>query len=181
MMKRIQNLTLREKTLVGGAAIFIIGLLVYFLLISPAMERSRLLTRLISQKEKELQELLLLTEEYKKLKLEEDEIVRRLAATKESISPLSQLEQLAKKTGLADQIQRMKPLPPISTPRYVIIPVQLRFKGAGLKEIITYLYEIENASIPIQARWLKIRPTPRSASGLDVTLEILTFSSSGAK
>ena len=181
MIKRIKNLTLREKILVGGAAAFVIGLLGFYFFISPALERSRLLDRLISKKERELQELLLLNEEYRRLKATEDEIVKRLSAGKGNISPFSQLEQLARKTGLIDRIQQMKPLSPISAPRYTITPVQLRFTGAGMREVISYLYEIETASLPLQVKRLKIRPTARSAGRVDVTFEMLTFSASGGR
>ncbi|MBW2040055.1 MAG: type II secretion system protein M [Deltaproteobacteria bacterium] len=180
-IKTIKNLTQREKVLIGGAAIFIIGLLGYYFVISPALERSRLLSRLIAQKEMQLQELLLLKEEYRTLKASEDEIVSRLSAAGGSVSPLSQLEQLARSAGLRDRIQQMKPLSPISTPRYTVVPVQLRFKGAGLKEVVSYLYEIENASLPFRIKRLKIRSTARSPGSLDVTLEILTFSVSGGR
>jgi hypothetical protein len=176
MIKRIKNLSQRERILVGGAALFIIGLVVYFFLVSPAVERSKLLGRLIFQKEREFKELLHLREEYHILKASEDEIIRRLSTGAGNISPLSHLEQLAQKVGLREQIQQMKPLAPISTPRYVVTPIQLRFKGTGLQKAIAYLYEIENASVPFQIKRLKIKPTVRSAGSLDVTLEVLTFS-----
>ena len=181
MIERIKNLSQRERILVGGAALFIFGLVIYFLFVSPALERSRLLSRLISQKEREFKELLLLKEEYDILKASEDEIVRRLSTGEGTISPLSHLEQLAQKAKLREQIQQMKPLAPIANPRYVVTPVQLRFKGTGLQQLIVYLYEIENASVPFQIKRLKIRPTARSAGRLDVTLEILTFSVSGGR
>ncbi len=176
MIRRIKDLTQREKILIGGTAIAIVALLGAYFVISPVLERSKLLNRLISQKERELRELLLLQEEYHKLKASEDEIVGRLSGGTGDISPLTQLEQLAESAGLREQIQQMKPLSPISTPRYVITPVQLRFKGVGLKEVISYLYEIENSPVPFRVKGFKIRSTARSAGRLDVTIEVLTFS-----
>lgn len=181
MIDKIKNLSQREKLLVGGAGLFIVCLLVYFFVISPAQERSKLLSRLISQKEREFTELLILQKEYHTLKASEDEIVKRLSAGTENVSPLSHLEQLAQKAGLREQIQQMKPLAPLATPRYIVTPVQLRFKGAGLQEVIAYLYEIENASVPFQMKRLKIKPTARTAGRLDVALEVLTFSLSRGK
>jgi len=110
MKKRIQDLTQREKFCVGGALIVIVCILVYALFVSPSVERSRLLDRLIAQKERDLQELLLLRAEYSKLLAKEEEIVKRLATAAGDVSPLSQLEELAKKVGLTDKIQQMKPL-----------------------------------------------------------------------
>jgi type II secretory pathway component PulM len=181
MIERIKHLSQREQILVGGAALFIIALMIYFFFVTPALERSRLLGRLIAQKERECKELLLLREEYGILKASEDEIIRQLSAEAGQISPLSHLEQLAQKAGLREQIQQMKPLAPLSTPRYVVTPVQLRFKGTGLQKLIAYLYELEHASVPFQIKRLKIRPTARSAGSLDVTLEVLTFSIAGGK
>lgn len=181
MIKRIKNLSQREQIFVGGTGLFIIGLLIYFFLITPTLEKSKLLSRLITQKEREFTEILLLRKEYQTLKASEDEIVKRLSAEGQNVSPLTHLEQLAQKAGLREQIQQMKPLAPITTPRYVVTPVQLRFKGARLQEVIAYLYEIENASVPFQIKQLKIKPTIRAADRLDVTLEVLTFSISGGK
>ncbi len=181
MIERIKNLSPREQLLVGGVGIFIICLLIYFFLITPALEKSKLLSRLITQKEREFTEILLLRKEYQTLKASEDEIIRRLSAEKEKISPLTHLEQLAQKAGLREQIQQMKPLAPITTPRYVVTPVQLLFRGAGLQEVIAYLYEIESSDVPFHIKRLKIKPTIRAAGRLDVTLEILTFSVSGGQ
>jgi Tfp pilus assembly protein PilO len=181
MIERIKNLSLRERALVGGAALFIIVILVYLFMISPALERSKLLNRLIVQKEREFTDLLLIRAEYQTLKASEDEIVKRLSAGTENISPLTHLEQLAQEAGLREQIQQMKPLTPITTPRYAVTPVQLRFKGAKLQEVVAFLYAIESASVPFQIDQLKIKPTVRAAGRLDVTLEILTFSPSSRK
>jgi hypothetical protein len=176
ILEKIKSLSKREKLIVGGAALFVVCLLFYFLVISPAHERSKLLSRLITQKERELQELLVVRDEYRQLKAAEDDIVKRISAGGASVSPLSHLEQLAQRSGLREQLDQMKPMAPISTPRYTIIPVQLNFRGAGLPEVTTYLYEIENASLPFLIKRLKIKPTARAAGRLDVSLEILTFS-----
>lgn len=179
IIEKIKGLSQREKLIVGGAALFVVCSLVYFLVLSPAQERSKLLSRLTTQKERELQELIVVRDEYKQLKAAEDEIVRRISAAGPSVSPLTQLEQLAQKSGLREQLEQMKPLPSIPTPRYAITPVQLSFRGAGLPEVVAYLYEVENASLPFLIKRLKLKPTARAAGRLDVTLEILTFSLSG--
>ncbi len=176
IIEKIKNLSQREKLIVGGAALFVVCLLVYFVVISPAHERSKLLSRLISQKEKELQELVVVRDEYKQLKAAEDDIVLRISAAGPGVSPLTQLEQLAQRSGLREQLEQMKPMPSIPTPRYAITPVQLSFRGAGLPEVVSYLYEIQNASLPFLIKRLKIKPTARAAGRLDVSLEILTFS-----
>ena len=181
MKKRIQDLTQREKFCVAGALIVIVGILVYALFVSPAVERSRLLDRLIAQKERDLQELLLLRAEYSRLLANEEEIFKRLTTAAGDVSPLSQLEELAKKVGLTDQIQQMKPLTSTSTPRYTITPVQLRVKGGELREVVSYLYEIETSSLPFRIKRLGIKPTARTTGRVDVTLEVLTFSKSGGK
>jgi Tfp pilus assembly protein PilO len=179
--EKIQNLSQREKLLVGGAVLFIVVLLFYFFIISPAQERSTLLNRLITQKEGDFTELLLLQERYQRLKASEDEIVERLSSEAGKTSPLTQLEQVARKAGLREQIEQMKPLAPVATPRYVVTPVQLRLKGAGLQEVVAYLYEIENAQVPFHIKQIKIKPTARAAGRLDVTLEILTFTLAGGR
>ena len=181
MIERIKNLSPREQIFVGGALLFILCLLIYLLLITPAQEKSKLLSRLTTQKEREFTELLLLRKEYQTLKASEDEIVKQLSAAGGNVSPLTHLEQLAQKAGLREQIQQMKPLAPATTPRYVVTPVQLFFKGAGLQEVITYLYEIENSDVPFHIKRLKIKPTIRAAGRLDVTLEILPFTLAGGK
>jgi hypothetical protein len=179
IIEKIKNLSQREKLIVGGAAFFVVCLLVYFLVISPVHERSKLLSRLTAQKERELQELVVVRDEYRQLKAAEDEIVRRISAAGPSVSPLTQLEQLAQKSGLREQLEQMNPLPSIPTPRYAITAVQLSFRGAGLPEVVAYLYEVENASLPFLIKRLKLKPTARAAGRLDVTLEILTYSVAG--
>jgi type II secretory pathway component PulM len=179
ILEKIKSLSQREKAIVGGAAFLVLCLLVYFVVISPAQERARLLNRLIAQKEREFQELIVVRDQYQRLKAAEDEIVRRISAGGASISPLSLLEQLAQRSGLREQLEQMKPLAAIATPRYTIVPVQVNLKGAGLPEVIAYLYEVENAPLPFLIKRLKMKPTARAAGRLDVTLEILTFTVAG--
>jgi Tfp pilus assembly protein PilO len=181
ILDKIKNLSRREKLLVGGALFCIVCLLIYFFLVSPAQERSKLLNRLITQKEGEFKALLLLREEYQRLKASEDEIIKRLSSEAGNIPPLTQLENMAQKAGLREQLEQMKPLTPLTTPHYVITPVQLRLKGAGSQEVVAYLYEIENAPAPFHIKQIKIKPTARAAGRLDVTLEIMTFSRSGGR
>jgi Tfp pilus assembly protein PilO len=171
----IKGLSLRERVIVAAGAIFVIGLLFYFIVLSPTQERSKLLRRLITQKEQDYRQLCILRDDYLRLKASEDDIVTRIAAAR-NVSPLSYLEQLAQKAGLREQLELMKPLPSISTPRYTITPVQVSVRGAGVHEVLTYLYQIENAPVPFHIKRLRIKPTPRTSGRLDATLEIMTFS-----
>lgn len=173
--EKIEALSWRERLIVVGGGVLVIFLFIYFLGVSPARERSQVLKRLISQKERELQELLVICDEYQKLKGAEDAIVRRTMALGAGVSPISILEGLARKAGVREQLDQMRPLPSISAPRYTIIPVQLNIRGAGLAEIVAYIYEIENADAPFLIKRLKLRPTPRGGGRLDCTLEVLTF------
>lgn len=176
-MKR--QLSLREKAFIGIAALFVLVLAVYYFLISPGMERSRLLDRLIRQKERELQELYVLKGRYETLKAEEDRIIRWLATSRGKVSPLSELEAMATKTGLKDHLQQMKPLPSISTPRYTLTPVQMRFVSVEPSKVVSYLYALENAPLPLQIKRVTLKASPRFPGRLDVSLEVLTFSPPG--
>jgi hypothetical protein len=176
----IKGLSPRERVIVAAGALVVIGLLFYFVVVSPTQERAKLLHRLITQKEQEYRELCLLTDDYLRLKASEDDIVLRIAAGR-NVSPLSYLEQLAQKAGLREQLELMKPLASVPTPRYTITPVQVSVRGAGVHEVLAYLYQIENAPLPFHIKRLRIKPTPRTTDRLDVTVEIMTFSgSSGA-
>src|SRR4030042_2335573 len=107
IIEKIKNLSQREKLIVGGAALFVVCLLVYFLLILPTHERSKLLSRLIAQKERDLQELVVVRDEYQQLKSAEEDIVRRISAAGPGVSPLTQLEQLAQGSGVGERLGQM--------------------------------------------------------------------------
>jgi len=181
MKTRFKNLTQREKMAVIVAAVAVVAVILYAVVISPAAERSALLDRLIAQKERDLRELQVLAEEFRRQKTEEENIIKRLTGAGKTESPLAQLEELAKKAGLGERIQQMKPLESVATPRYTITPVQLRFREAGLKEVVSYLYEIETSKLPFQLRRLSIKSAVRAAGRLEVTMEVLTFSPSAAQ
>ena len=178
IIDKIKGLAPRERAIVGAGAFFVIALLFYFIVLSPTQERSKLLHRLITQKEQEYRELSLLRDDYLRLKASEDDIVLRIAAGR-NVSPLSYLEQLAQKAGLREQLELMKPLAAVSTPRYTITPVQVSVRGAGVHEVLVYLYQIEHAPVPFHIKRLRIKPTPRTIGRLDVTLEVMTFSGAG--
>jgi type II secretory pathway component PulM len=161
-----------KKVLVAGGCV-VAALLVYLLVISPYMSAMERLDKRISRKAEELEEVSALQKEYFRLR-ERTKILEDVARSTPGFSLLSFLENLATRNKIKKQIAYMKPLVTPGNERYRESSVEMKLEGINLKQLVDYLYQVEQSRQPIRIKRLNIAKKKKDAY-LDVTLQASTF------
>jgi general secretion pathway protein M len=165
----------REKLVIIAGGVAVVLLLFYRFGLSPAIERLRMLDRLVAIKERDLHQMKTLRETYLAQKRLMEEVNRSLAQRGQDFAIFSFLEDLANKTGIKNNIMYMKPA--ITTPGELFreSSVEMRLEGIALQQLTRYLYDIERAPQLLRVRRMHIKPRPANPDLLDVTFQVSTF------
>jgi general secretion pathway protein M len=169
------NLGGREKLVMIAGGVAVALLLFYRFGLSPALERLRMLDRLVATKERDLYEMKTLRETYLAQKRLMEEVNQSLAQRGQDFAIFSFLEELANKTGIKNNIMYMKPA--LTTPGELFreSSVEMRLEGIVLPQLTRYLYDIERAPQLLRVRRLQIKPRTANPDQLDVTFQVSTF------
>ena len=169
------NLSGRQKLamIIGGVVIAL--LLLYRFGLSPALERLRVLDRLVATKERDFQEMKTLRDTYLAQKRLMEQVNQSLAQRGQDFAIFSFLEELATKTGIKNNIMYMKPA--LTTPGELFreSSVEMRLEGIALQQLTRYLYDIEQAPQLLRVRRMQVKPRAANPDQLDVTFQVSTF------
>ncbi|MFH1626179.1 MAG: type II secretion system protein GspM [Pseudomonadota bacterium] len=171
-MKRLKS---RERIVVAGGLTLLILFFVYHFAISPARDRLKLLERLAPAKERELEQIIHLKEEYEDLKLKENQSARGIGKEGKSTVTLSYLEGLAERSGLKNNIEYMKPLGESRSGRYLRNSVEIKLSNVSMGQLSRFLYDIEGGERPLNVTALDILTNRRDSSYVDAKVQITSF------
>ena len=172
MLKRLKS---REKLAVAGGATLLFLFLIYQFVILPVQDRSELLERLIPGKERDLQEIIRLKNEYEDLKKRGSKKASNISKKGGGAVTLSYLEDLAKKAGLKSSIQYMKPLGKVTSGNYLQNSMEIKFAKIYVDGLVGFLYDVENSKRPLKIMELNILTNKRDPSYIDVKIQIASF------
>lgn len=173
MIRRVfNNLKPREQgiVIVGGAAAILI--LLYAYAVDPLLQRNAALDRLITQKGKQYQELLVLQKEYSGLKKQHEELEKNASRTQKDFSPLSFMEGLSTQAGIRDRVVSMKPrFTPVGED-YRESSIEVKAERLTLPQTVSYLHRIENSGMPIRIKTLHLKTRFDDPSQADLTVVV---------
>ena len=169
------NLGGREKLVIIAGGVAVALFLSYRLGLSPALDRLRMLDRLVATKERDLLEMKTLRATYLAQKRLMEVVNQSLAQRGQDFAIFSFLEELANKTGIKNNIMYMKPA--LTTPGELFreSSVEMRLEGIALQQLTRYLYDIEQAPQLLRVRRMHIKPRAANPDQLDVTFQVSTF------
>lgn len=169
------RLARREKMIVLlGIAILALILFYHFGWVS-AQTKLEQWTHRINVKEKELQEIVKLSEQYLKLKQEMEKGKKDFLQEGKDFPIFSFLEDLSAKTGVKSNIIYMKPSTTSLSELYKESSVEIKLEGVTLKQITDYLYRIENSDKVLKIKKVNIRPKSQNRQLLDITFLVSAF------
>ncbi len=170
----LAKLSPREKLflLVGGGISAVI--LLFIFLISPITERTAFLSEMIPKKEKELKQFKRLQEEYFFLSGQIKEVEARLPQ-KNQFSPLSYLEDIAKKNDVRQNIAYIRSVPAIAQKPYQEIPVEVKLEGIPLDRIVSLIDAIETSPYFLRVKRLNLRTRFSDPKKLDITFVVSSY------
>lgn len=170
----LAKLSTREKLfLLAGSGIGAV-IFVFIFLINPIQEKTALLSRLIPQKEKELIQLRRLSDEYFFLSTKMREVESRLPQ-KNQFSPLSYLEEIAKKNEVRGNIAYIRSVPAILQKPYREIPVEVKVENIPLVRIVPFIDAIEHSPYFLRIKRLNIKTRLSDPNSLDITFVVSSY------
>jgi len=175
LRQRWQQMSQRERTivLVGG---IVVGLsLLFVIVVDPLLAKLERLERQAVRKQKDIKELILLSQEYATKRERLAEVERRLPALDSQFSLLTFVEEAATTARVRERIAGMQPQVQSVAQGYQETAVDLRLEGVQLPELLALLVAIDQAPYDLQVRHLQIRPKFDNPVNLDVTIRVLSY------
>jgi len=169
------KLARRERHLVILGASVLGFFLVLQLFILPFFEDRERLRRGIGVKEKGLEEILKLREEYRSYKRSNRNLEKFLARRSRNFTLFSYLERAAGETDVKRHIKYMRPSTSKTAGLYREALVEMKLERITLGKLVEYLYRIENPDDVVSVRRISIRENKKEPGYLDVVMQVLTF------
>jgi hypothetical protein len=166
------KITGREKTFLWGGIGLLAALLIFQFAASPAVKRTKDLNRLIPQKEKELKELRLLSQELNSLREAKSVILQKIPAGERSLPPLSRLDGWIERSGLRQNVKSIKPAP---SPGGEGMTVDVLMEKAELPQLTRFLYEIQSSPGGSRVARINLKPRYTTPKYLDVSLQMVFY------
>jgi len=169
------KLARREKHFIIFGALVLSFFLVLQALIIPFLEERKRIRRGIEVKEKGLEEILRLSNEYRSHKRNNRNMERFLARRAKNFTLFSYLERAAGETDVKRHIKYMRPSTSNIAGPYRESVVEMKLEGVTLAKLVEYLYRIENPDDVVSVKRISIRENKKDSGYLDVVMQVLTF------
>ncbi|WP_136806699.1 type II secretion system protein GspM [Desulfosediminicola flagellatus] len=172
----VDDMSARERLLVLGAGLAILGVLFYHFILSPYIEARHRLIKSVELQERELVEIQLLKQEYSELRIEEGGIKANLAKRAKGFTLFTFLDQQAEKSQVKELIKYMKPSV-ISAEGGSLEEsvVELKLQDVTLEQLVRFLNLTESEKNVVSIKRLSIQVSAKKQGYLDVILQIVTF------
>ncbi|MCK4817718.1 hypothetical protein KA005_18255 [bacterium] len=167
----------REMAFAILGGIFVIALLYYLFIISPAIARQNSLIAYIEKKEADLVGMIELKDKWERFKANRLKAEKILAQRGEKFTLLSFLEGVSREVGIDNKIQYMKPLT-FREEEGALKPVgiEMNLDGINTKQLVSLLHKIEYSEKLLNIRLIKILSITRGKMKLlKVTLQVNTY------
>lgn len=172
------NLNKREKIAVSGAGVFLAFFIITQFIIMPVFEKRNELSQKVTEKEDTLLDMQLLRSDYmtmqQQLELSQQGMKKRSA----DFTLFSFLDRLAGNTGLKDHIAYMKPSTSVKEDSGLKISrVELKLQEVTMKDLTSYLFQVETSENMVIVRRLSITKTGKDTGFVTAVLQVETFES----
>jgi len=175
MLGFFHRLTARERMTVLLGGTFVLSLLLYGLVLAPALEKRDRWISMAERKKQELSRFVDLSARYQNLEGIIAAMERELGSRKRGFSLLAQLEAGARRLGLQDNITSMKPFKNQMDSGIEESSVEIRLEKLDLGGLVKFLQEVEGEESLVRTRRLRIKSRFDDPQLLDVTLLVSTL------
>ena len=166
------RLTRKEKLLAIALTVFVVGWVLFAFAVNPAIERTKTLSRVISEKQDELQKIRDISTEYITLRNSLDNLRTKVALQEKGFELLPFLESLIREHGIAKKMTTMKQRVLIHGPQHSETIVEVKLENLTLKQLVDFLLKVESSGVMAKTRSLYIKKNLKNADLLDSVVEI---------
>jgi general secretion pathway protein M len=176
--ERWHHMSKRERMLVLAGGI-VLGLsLLFVLIMDPLLDKLDRLERQASRKQKDLAELVLLSQDYLAKRDRLAKVESRMPASDSHFSLLTFMEEAATTAQVRERITSMQPQVQTLSQGYEETAVDLRLEDVQLPEVLALLVAIDQAPYDLQVRHLQMRPKFDNPVNMDATIRIVSYAKS---
>ena len=169
------QLAKREKHLITLAVTVIVIAVVIQVAIMPFFDARKRYKNNVTAKQKSLEQMVALRQEYLLLQQGSDTLALRLAKRPKNFTLFSFLEKAAGDAGVKDNIKSMKPSASTGKGPFKESLVEMKLERITLGQMVGYLKLIESPEKLVSAKRVSIQSNKKETQFLDVVLQILTF------
>ena len=168
------NLSQREqRVLIGAGAVFVLILL--YLGVDSVLQGYDKLEGKIAKKRVEVENITRLREQYMEAHKQLAGIKEKLDRMEKGFSVLSFIEDLANKQNIRENIGSVKPKTIPLNDDYDESIVELKMANVSLKELVDFIYKVENSGHLLKVKRLRIKTRYDNRDLLNVTLQVTTY------
>ena len=170
------NLSEREKNILISGIIFVVLFFGFQFGIAPVFDKRDNLDRILSNKQKALEEMLVLQQQFAAVSNKFDANAQTLKLREENFSLFSFIDSSIQQSGIKENVEYMKPLTKkLEKSRYMLAIVKVKLKSVYLKEFIDFLYRIESSGKGVNITSLSLSKSGKEKLMLDALIETQTF------
>ncbi len=167
-----------KRTLVLGAAVLVVFLVVQFG-IFPLMDRRQRLARGIAAREKGIVEMREMQSRFHRFSRQSNTLEQQVEQRPGDFSLFSFLEAQAAKAQVKQNIAYMKPSDAVGEGGLRQIMVEMKLKAVTLKQLVAFLDLIESPEKIVELKRISIQENKKEASTLDVIMQVITLVQAG--
>ena len=169
------KLNKREKIAVGAATAAIVVFLVMQVLVFPQFDKNAQLSRTLSTRQQELEQILMLQAEYRKTANTTEQAQRYLKTRQQGFTLFSFLETLAGQTGVKNHIAYMKPTTTTQKDSpYRLSMVEMKLQEVTMAQLLAYLHGIETSRDMISIKRLSISKGEQKEDLINTVFQVET-------
>ncbi len=170
------KLNKREKIGVAAATAAIVIFLVLQVLVFPLFEKNAQLSRTMTTRQQEREQIQLLQAEYLKTAEKAQAAQRHLKRRKQGFTLFSFLETLAGQTGVKSHIAYMRPTTTSQKDSpYRLSMVEMKLQEITMAQLLAYLHGIETSTDMISIKRLSITKGEKKADLINTVFQVETL------
>jgi type II secretory pathway component PulM len=166
----------KQMTYVFFGGLFLVSLLFYLIVISPALSQQALLAKNIAKKKQDLVRISEIKGKWQSFQRDRSEVQEAIKG-RGGFTLLSYLEAVTREIGIDQRIQYIKPVTfPEGEGKLRPEGIEISLDGVNMEQLVTFLYRIEYSGKLLHVKRIKIlRASKERTSLLKVTLQVNTY------
>ncbi|MBT3311193.1 MAG: hypothetical protein HN737_07295 [Desulfobacterales bacterium] len=169
------NLSKRERYSLYTAIAVIFLFVFSSFIVSPYLDKKKMLRRTIKIKTKDIEQMLAMKSEYQVIQKKADISRLDFASRGSGFRLFSFLDKLAGEAGVKDRITYMKPSTSGNKDgQYKISSVEMKLEGINMEQLVSCLYKIETSKKMVYIKRLSIYRKGELKRTVDAVLQVET-------
>lgn len=163
----------RERIVLLAAAVLLVPLLIWGLLLSPYSAALKKLETRAENRQGEVAEVESIRAEILALRT----MIDKVRSEGDETTLFSHVEAMTVKSGVKANLAAIRPQQPTTEGEYRLESVELKLDKLSLEQLVRFLTTLQEHPIHVPVRSLKIRPRFEDKSKIDVSMTLIRYQS----